>query len=111
LPRKIYCSLRPEQDSGYSSHCPRSLRHVLAPVRDLVVVDASGLSLKTMPGRHNRHIAELLKVNLTYAEHAKTEIMGSNFSEGMDICVRLFYVCLVLCDGLIPRPSGPTDCV
>jgi hypothetical protein len=35
----------------------------------------------------------------------------------MDVCVHLFCVCGVLCAGsgffdwLIPRPSGPTDCV
>jgi hypothetical protein len=33
----------------------------------------------------------------------------------MDICVRLFYVCVFMCkyqpcDRLIPRPRSPTDC-
>jgi hypothetical protein len=41
--------------------------------------------------------------------------MGSNPTQGMDDCVRLFYVCVVLCvgsglaNGLIPRPRSPTD--
>jgi hypothetical protein len=43
--------------------------------------------------------------------------MGSNPTQGMYVCVRLFCVCVVLCvgsavcDGLIPRPRGPTVCV
>jgi hypothetical protein len=42
-------------------------------------------------------------------------IVGSNPTQGMDICVRLFCVypvlCVQPCDGLIPRPGSPTDCV
>jgi hypothetical protein len=46
-----------------------------------------------------------------------TEIVGSNPTWGMDVCVRLFCVCTVLyarqrhCDGLILRPSSPSDYV
>jgi hypothetical protein len=43
-------------------------------------------------------------------------IVGSNPSQGMDVCLRLFCVCVVLhrywpCVGLIPRPRSPTDCL
>jgi hypothetical protein len=42
--------------------------------------------------------AELLKVKYTtYADH--TGIVGSNRIWGMDVCVRLFCVCVVLCIG------------
>jgi hypothetical protein len=42
-------------------------------------------------------------------------IVGSNPTEGMDIFLRLFCVYVALCrwrpyNGLIPRPSGFTDC-
>jgi hypothetical protein len=42
-------------------------------------------------------------------------MVGSSPKEAMDACVRLCYVCVVLCvvsgNGLIPRPRGPTDFV
>jgi hypothetical protein len=43
-------------------------------------------------------------------------IVSSNPTQGMDVCSRLFCVCVVLCvgsglDGLIPRPMSPTVCV
>jgi hypothetical protein len=28
---------------------------------------------------------------------SKTEIVGSNLAQGVDVCVRLFCVCVVLC--------------
>jgi hypothetical protein len=31
--------------------------------------------------------------------HSKTGMVGSNPSRGMDVCVRLFCVCVVLCIG------------
>jgi hypothetical protein len=43
--------------------------------------------------------------------------MGSNPTRDMDVCVRLFCVCAVLCvgsglaTGLIPRYRIPTDCL
>jgi hypothetical protein len=49
--------------------------------------------------------------------HSNTPIIVSNPSRGMDVCIRLFCVCVVLCvgsglaTGLIPRPRSPTDCV
>jgi hypothetical protein len=43
-------------------------------------------------------------------------IVGSNRTQGMDVCPHFFCVCVVLfkqrpCDGLIPRPRSPTDCL
>jgi hypothetical protein len=41
-------------------------------------------------------------------------IVRSNPTWGMDACVHLFCVCVVLCvpcDGVIPRSRSPTDCV
>jgi hypothetical protein len=44
-------------------------------------------------------------------------VVGSNIIRGMDVCVHLICVCDVMlcrqqpCDGLIPRPGSPTDCV
>jgi hypothetical protein len=35
----------------------------------------------------------------TVFAHSNTEIVGSNPIQGMDVCVRLFYVCVVLCVG------------
>jgi hypothetical protein len=40
-----------------------------------------------------------------------TEIVTSNPTWSMDVSVRLFCVCAVLCDGLISRPRSPTDYV
>jgi hypothetical protein len=42
--------------------------------------------------------------------------MGSNPSQSMDVCLRLFCVCVALCSklpcvGLIPRPRSPTYCL
>jgi hypothetical protein len=42
-------------------------------------------------------------------------IVDSNSIQGIDICLRLFGVCVVLCrkrpyDGLIPQSRSPTDC-
>jgi hypothetical protein len=47
---------------------------------------------------------------------AYTVFVGSNPTRGMDICVRLFCLCCSVCrqrpcDGLIPRPRSPFDCV
>jgi hypothetical protein len=47
---------------------------------------------------------------------SNTGIVGSDLTQGMDVCLRLFCVCFVLCrwqpcDGLIPRPRSPTDCL
>jgi hypothetical protein len=44
-------------------------------------------------------------------------IVGSNPIQGIDVCVRLFCVCAVLCMQVAalrradPPPRGPTDCV
>jgi hypothetical protein len=43
-----------------------------------------------------------------------TGIVGSNPARGMDVCLRLFCVCVVLCryrpcDGLITRSRSPTN--
>jgi hypothetical protein len=44
-------------------------------------------------------------------------IVGSNLTQGMDVCVRLFCVCVVVCVGsglatrLITRPRSPTVCI
>jgi hypothetical protein len=35
----------------------------------------------------------------TVSTRSNTEIMGSNPTGGMDVCVRLFCVCVVLCVG------------
>jgi hypothetical protein len=45
--------------------------------------------------------------------HSNTGIVGSNPIQGMDVCLRLFFVCVRsrLCDGLIPCPWSPTDCL
>jgi hypothetical protein len=45
-----------------------------------------------------------------------TGIVGLNPTEGMDVCLRLFCVYVVLCryrpcDGLISRPRSPIDCL
>jgi hypothetical protein len=42
---------------------------------------------------------------------SNTAAVGSNPAGGMDICVRFFCVCAVLCvgRGLIPRPRSPAD--
>jgi hypothetical protein len=42
--------------------------------------------------------------------------VGSNPTQVMDVCLRVFRVCVVLfrhrpCDWLIPRPRSPTDCL
>jgi hypothetical protein len=42
--------------------------------------------------------------------------MGSNPSQGMDVYLRLFCICVVMstlrpCDGPIPHPKSPTDCL
>jgi hypothetical protein len=48
---------------------------------------------------------------------SNTGIVGSNPTRGMDVCMRLFCVCVVLCvssglaTGLIPRPRSPTGYV
>jgi hypothetical protein len=34
-------------------------------------------------------------------------IMGSNPTRGMDVCVHLFYVCVVLCVGSALRRADP----
>jgi hypothetical protein len=53
---------------------------------------------------------------LTVFARSNTGIMGSNLTWGMDVCLRLFCVCVVLCvrspcDGLIPRTRSPINCV
>jgi hypothetical protein len=53
----------------------------------------------------------------TVCARLNTGVVGSNPTGGMDVCVPLFCVCVVLCigrglaAGLIPRPRSPTDCV
>jgi hypothetical protein len=42
--------------------------------------------------------------------HLNAGIVGWNPTRGMIVCMHLFCVCVV-CDGLIPRPTSPTDCV
>jgi hypothetical protein len=48
--------------------------------------------------------------------HSNTGIISSNPAQGMDVYVRLFCVCVVLCvgsslaTGLIPHPRSPTNC-
>jgi hypothetical protein len=43
---------------------------------------------------------------------SNTGVVGSSPTQGMDVCVRLFCICVRSrpCDGLIPRPRSPTDC-
>jgi hypothetical protein len=62
-----------------------------------------------------------LSLPITVAARSKarsnTGIVGSNPTRGMDVCVRLLRVRVVLCvgsglaTGLIPPPRSPTDCV
>jgi hypothetical protein len=52
----------------------------------------------------------------TVFARSNTGIAGSNPIQGMDVCVRLFCVCVVLCvcSGLAtadPPPRSPIDCV
>jgi hypothetical protein len=52
------------------------------------------------------------KVRNVFA-HSDTGIVGSNATRGIDVCLCLVCVCVVLCrkrpcDGLIPRPRSPT---
>jgi hypothetical protein len=49
----------------------------------------------------------------TVIGRSNTRIFGSNPKQGINVCVRLFCACVVLCrhspcDGLIPRPGSPT---
>jgi hypothetical protein len=48
----------------------------------------------------------------TVFSRPNTGVMDSNPTRGMDVCVCFFCVCIVLSvdDGLIPRPTSPTDC-
>jgi hypothetical protein len=54
---------------------------------------------------------------ITVAARSNNVIVGSNPIRGMDVCVGLFCVYVVLCagsglaTGLVPRPRSPTDCV
>jgi hypothetical protein len=66
------------------------------------------------------HYILLDLITLTYLTNhfarSNTGIVGSNPTHGMDVCLRLFCVCVVLCRhrscvGLIPRPRCPTDCL
>jgi hypothetical protein len=68
----------------------------------------------------NRH--PLYNLPITVVERSKawnifagsnTGIMGSNPTQGMDVCLCLFCVFLRWwpCDGLILRPRSPTDCL
>jgi hypothetical protein len=53
----------------------------------------------------------------TVFDRSNTGIVGSNPTRGMDVCVRLFCVCVALyvgsglVTGLIPHPRSPPDCV
>jgi hypothetical protein len=62
------------------------------------------------------------KKDLIYLTHitnvfarTNTGVVGSNPNRGMDICLRLFCVCVLCrlrpCDGLISRPRSPTGCL
>jgi hypothetical protein len=42
---------------------------------------------------------------------SNTGIVGSNPTQSMDVCLRLFCVCRGLATGLIPRPRRPTGCI
>jgi hypothetical protein len=60
-------------------------------------------------------VAALSKAWHVFAQ-SNTGIVGSNPTQGMDVCVRLLCLCCSvctyrLCDGLITRPRSPTDCV
>jgi hypothetical protein len=59
------------------------------------------------------HLELFWSTQVVRMSKAWTGIVGSNPTWGMDVCVRLFCVCVVLwpCDGLIPRPRSPTECV
>jgi hypothetical protein len=53
----------------------------------------------------------------TVVARSNTEILGSNPTGGIDVCMRLLCVSVVLCvdgghaTGLIPRSRDPTDCL
>jgi hypothetical protein len=44
-----------------------------------------------------------LSESWTAFARSNTGVVGSNSTRGMDVCVP--------CDGLIPRPNSPTECV
>jgi hypothetical protein len=52
----------------------------------------------------------------TVFARSNIDIVGSNPTGGMDVCVRLFCLCCPVwrkrpCNGMILRPMSPTDCV
>jgi hypothetical protein len=58
----------------------------------------------------------LLLVFIVMNSKLNTRIVGSDPTRGMDVRLRLFGVCVVLCshwpcDELIPRPRSPIDCL
>jgi hypothetical protein len=71
---------------------------------------------------HKQLVTRNAQQILPYVDHmyesdccSNTGIVGSNSTRGMDVCVHLFCVCVVLCVGsslgLMPRSRLSTDCV
>jgi hypothetical protein len=91
-------------------------RHLILP--DVII--------QTVPGEDYTSLSfsYFLSPRSKYGDHggravqgtrSNVGIVGSNLTQGMDICVGLFCVCIVLCvqpfDGLILRPKSRTDSV
>jgi hypothetical protein len=55
----------------------------------------------------------LSQLDYTVYTRSNTGIVGSNPTQGIDVCLLLFCVYVVLwpCEGLIPRPRSPADCL
>jgi hypothetical protein len=75
-------------------------------------------NLKIMRFKSNAVLTTVMIIaGLTVFDCSNTGVVGSNPTRGMDVCLRLFCVCVVLCvgSGALRRsdtgPRSPTDCV
>jgi hypothetical protein len=64
-----------------------------------------------------RKLSTMNKIQpITVVARSNAVIVGLNPTQDMDVCMRVYSVCVVLCvgrpcDGLIPRPRSSTVCV
>jgi hypothetical protein len=80
-------------------------------------------AFETLPNHGPRHVFHNWESTITVAAQSKAWTvfthLGSNPSQGMNVCIVCFYSVFVLfyvkvewpCDGLISRPRSPTDCL
>jgi hypothetical protein len=88
---------------------PRRCNHETYHRKNLISYRYIGILTRSY---HNKPITvTVLSKAWTLFARSNTGVMGSNPTRGMDVCVRFFCICAVLCAGSGLSTGSPTDCV